>query len=95
MKVIYGSIMPSTKGERKLFKLLKMSLEKFRYGKFSLTAEDEKRIRKQAEARGQDPEEAVRKEKERMEQATRRLHLEKGEEERKKMEEDINKESEG
>jgi hypothetical protein len=55
------------------------NIEKYRYGQFSLTAEEAAKIRKEAEERGDNPDEAVAKEKERLAQATKRLHAKAGE----------------
>jgi len=66
-----------------------MGLEKFFGGQFSLTAEEERKLRKQAEASGEDPDEAVEKAKEKMKKATDALQRAQGEAARSTLEKDI------
>ncbi|OHA06625.1 MAG: hypothetical protein A2934_00965 [Candidatus Sungbacteria bacterium RIFCSPLOWO2_01_FULL_47_10] len=54
-------------------------LEVFQYGKFSMTDADRARIRKKAEQEGKNPDDEIRAFEKRMNQATARLHEEKGE----------------
>lgn len=54
--------------------------ESLAHGKFALTESEKAEIRRRAEAAGEDPEEAVRTEEERMEAATARLREKQAEE---------------
>ncbi|MBI4119603.1 MAG: hypothetical protein HY456_02025 [Parcubacteria group bacterium] len=65
--------------------------EKYRFGQFSLTPEEEAKIRKDAKDKGSDPDAEVEKARQQLAQATGRLHEAAGEEARREVEKGLEK----